>query len=334
MSGDRKLPGRGMPGRGIGDRKSSFARSFFSSGEGNGEEAQLDDSVPVPRSRPLGRLASRRNLSIAKRPSMMSAPSQRGIEVTKSGDSLSSAAASLKSAGRMSGSSPIAAVPEGPPRNAEENWLRQSMMRSSHSSSAGAGTQGGFDMNAIHAALKEDEAMEAGFDDEEVLEQYRIMAQHEATLRVKANIGFDVADYEKRRKASGNDTKDKMEMSGGSKKPNLGLPPPITVSTSSSHTLTAAAGKEMSSPPPDLTQRIFHGEISECYGKYLEEQQKKEQRLPELSNGEKVSFTQSAEGDHVVRCWGCRVNLKVNFVATLVRCPVCKTVSQARNRKN
>ena len=101
------------------DRKSSFARSFFqASGEG-GEEIQLDDSVPVPRSRPMGRMASRRNLQIKRpsvNPSMAAAaaavaaaaagggggsagaggePLKRGVEPTKSGDSLASAAASL-----------------------------------------------------------------------------------------------------------------------------------------------------------------------------------------------------------------------------------------------
>ncbi|CAB9521083.1 expressed unknown protein [Seminavis robusta] len=345
MSG-RRVPGRG-PGRGM-DRKSSFARSFFSSGEGeNGEEAQLDDSVPVPRSRPLGRLASRRNLSIAKRPSMMSAPSQRGIEATRSGDSLSSAAASLASAGGGAAgklSSPVA-VAAAPPRNAEENWLRQSMLRSSGAASGGGGAIG-FDMNAIDAALKEDEALEAGFDDEEVLEQYRIMAQHEATLRVKANTGFDMADYEKRRKVQGNENKDKKELYGGGKKPKLGLPPPQHVLSSlnsnhngNSHSHSGVGG--FSAPPSiPLSQKGGYGFtngsssacISDNYMTFLEEQHTKAQSLPELSQGEIVRNTQTAEGEHVVRCWGCRLNLRVNYVATLVQCPECKTVSQARKR--
>lgn len=317
----RKLPGRGM------DRKSSFARSFFAQQmEANGEEAQLDDNVPVPRSRPMGRMASRRNLSIAKRPSVKSAPSQRGVEHTRSGDSLSSAAASLASTGANSGrgslSSPLA-VAAAPPRNAEENWLRQSMMRQS---AAGVG----FDMNAIDAALKEDEALEAGFDDEEVLEQYRIMAQHEATLRVKANTGFDMADYEKRRKVTGNETKDKKELYGGGKKPKLGLPPPQVILSSANNHHNSTTG--LSSPPLiSLTDRR-NGSHSDNYSLFLDQQKKKADALPELSQGDVVRSTQTAEGELVVRCWGCRLNLRVNYIATLVRCPECGTVSQARKR--
>lgn len=305
------------------ERKSSFARSFFAAqGDGNGEEAQLDESVPVPRSRPMGRMASRRNLSIAKRPSVRSIPSQRGIEPTKSGDSLlSSAAASLASSRQGSLTSPIA-VAAAPPRNEQENWLRQSMLRTS-------GGGAGFDMNAIDAAMREEEALESGFDDEEVLEQYRIMAQHEATLRVKANTGFDMEDYEKRRKVQGNDTKDKKELYGGGKKPKLGLPPPQVVRSSANNHNNSEG---LSKPPILALSDRRNSMTSDNYMNFLQQQQRKAERLPELSQGDKVRTTATEEGEHVVRCWGCRANLRVNYVATLVQCPECHTVSQARRR--
>jgi hypothetical protein len=343
----RKVAGRGF-GRGMGDRNSSFARSFFAEGEDNNMGEELDESVPVPRSRPLGRLASRRNLSIAKRPSIMGAPAQRGIEASLSGDSLSSAAASVcsRGSGGLGGmGSPVVAV--APPRNEQENWLRQSMMRSSMASSVGTSTNHGFDMNAIQAALKEDEAMDGsdGFDDEEVLEQYRIMAQHEATLRVKANTGFDMEDYEKRRKTTGNNqTKDKKELYGGGKKPKLGLPPPQHVigqgpSASSEHNGNST-GTYSYPPSLPLGQKggygLTNGSSSACLSEnyiiFLEEQHIKAQAMPELAQGEVVRNTQTAEGEHIVRCWGCRVNLRVNYVSTLVSCPECKTVSQARKK--
>jgi hypothetical protein len=404
--GDRKLPGRGI------DRRSLLARSIFDSEQGGDDlmGVELDESVPVPRSRPLGRMASRRNLSaVVKRPSVMARPSaasaggtplpQRGIAATSSGDSqLSSAAASIASSRANSvvaaatpqrlsdgSSAPGVLLPAAPPRNAEENWLRQSMMRSSHSTSSAAAVAaaspaaaaathpahfGGFDMNAIQAAMKEDEAMEAaeaaaaaaavaavasapsasGFDDEEVLEQYRIMAQHEATLRVKANIGFDMDDYEKRRKTSDANTKDQKEMFGGGQRPNLPLLPPQPVGSgiSGANNITNCNGNNnhhdhhpqqqhmVFSQPPLWSEKTLHhiNATSRCYQLFFQEQQRQQASLPELSRGEKVHFTQSAEGDHVVRCWGCRQNLKVNFVATLVQCPDCMTVSQARNKKN
>ena len=310
---------RGVPGRGM-NRGGSFARSFFASGDGNGEEAQLDDAVPVPRSRPMGRMASRRNLTIARKQSVRNLPQQRGVEGSRSGDSvLSSAAGSMASSRQGSLTSPIA-VSAAPPRNAEENWLRQSMMRASG---------GGFDMNAISAALKEDEALEAGFDDEEVLEQYRIMAQHEAALRVKTNMGFDLDDYEKRRKSEGNAGKDKKELYGGGKKPKLGLPPPqvILSPTNNHHNSTG-----LSSPPVIALADRRSGRTSASYQSFLLDQQRKAEKLPELSQGEQVRTTEAEEGEHVVRCWGCRSNLRVNYVATLVQCPECHTVSQARRR--
>lgn len=331
---DQKPPGRGF-GRGFGRggrgvaRKSSFARSFFNSGEANGEEAQLDDAVPVPASRPMGRMASRRNLSIAKRPSVRSAPSQRGIEGSRSGDSvLSSAAASLSSSRQGSLAPPIP-VAAAPPRNEQENWLRQSMLRSSRTSGAsGAGM--GFDTNAIEAALREEEALEAGFDDEEVLEQYRIMAQHEATLRVKANTGFDMEDYEKRRKVHGNETKDKKELYGGGKKPKLGLPPPQPVISSTDNHHNSHGS--LTTPPLAALAERASGATSDNYLLFLHAQQRKASALPELSRGEPVRAAEAEDGEHVVRCWGCRSSLRVNYIATLVQCPECNTVSQARKR--
>ena len=311
----------------MGDKRSSFARSAYAVELGEGEEVELDENVPVPRSRPLGRMASRRNLSgVAKRASVRTLPLERKVEARMSGDSVSSAAASLTSAsGRGNLTSPVA-VSADPPRNAEENYLRQSMLRTaSVAGNSGAAAAFGFDMNAIHAALREDEALEAGFDDREVLEQYRIMAQLEAKERVKANTGFDMEDYEKRRKATGSETKDKKEMFGGGKKPHLPLPPPH-------HVISSSTSNGSMSSPPTLTLSHQRGSISENYRRFMEEQELKEEISPELTEGEKTGLTHSGEGNHHVRCWGCKENLGVNYVATLVQCPCCGTVSQARKK--
>ena len=151
-------------------------------------------------------------------------------------------------------------------------------------------------------------------DDDEVLEQYRIMAHVEANIRVKENTGFDLAEYEKRRKLhepvnSGRST--------NQKKPKAKLPEPKRITSSRSNVHL----EEPRLPPPRINR------------KYIE--QRVESRVPEICPGVIVhgSSTQSPMGEHIVRCLGCRSHLRVKMLATLVKCPECNTLSPASSTR-
>lgn len=155
-----------------------------------------------------------------------------------------------------------------------------------------------------------------GFDDEEVLEQYRIMAQHEANLRVKENTGFDMAEYEKRRKLQGDEPKDKKGLYGGGKKPKTRLPEAKKISSSTS----APKPEEPPLPKPKLNSRFKEQSVT---------------RVPELCSGVVVrgSSSSTPADEHVVRCLGCKSQLRVKILATLVSCPECNTVSPASSTR-
>jgi hypothetical protein len=165
------------------------------------------------------------------------------------------------------------------------------------------------------SAEEANESAFGGFDDEEVLEQYRLMAQHEANLRVKENTGFDIAEYEKRRKLQGNEPTDKRGLYGGGKKPKIRLPDPKKVVSSSA----TPKPEEPPLPPPRLN------------ASFLKQQQP---FVPELCPGVTVRGGATVPTDeHIVRCLGCRGQLRVKILATLVSCPDCNTVSPASSTR-
>jgi hypothetical protein len=146
-------------------------------------------------------------------------------------------------------------------------------------------------------------------DDDEVLEQYRIMAHVEANIRVTDNTGFDMAEYEKRRKMQPEKTKG--DYYSGNKKPKPLLPEP-RLSGGGSATLKA---EEPPLPPPRANRRFI---------------EQRTPKVPELSAGVVVRGQMHIpEGEHTVRCLGCKSQLRVNMLATLVNCPDCSTVSPA-----
>mmetsp|Transcript_25335 Transcript_25335/g.37408 ORF Transcript_25335/g.37408 Transcript_25335/m.37408 type:complete len:247 (-) Transcript_25335:1141-1881(-) len=151
-----------------------------------------------------------------------------------------------------------------------------------------------------------------GLDDEEVLEQYRIMAQHEANFRVKENTGFDIAEYEKRRKMQGEERKGKKILYGNGKKSKTRLPEPKKFHSS-------PATPKIDEPPVP---------IPKMNSKFVEQTQT---RIPELCPG--VMGGDPADDEHVVRCLGCRGQVKVKILATLVSCPECHTVSPASSTR-
>lgn len=264
------------------ERTSSFARSFYRGAEKSEEGGS---SFPVPRSRPMGRRQSSR-----PRNSLNAA--------------LSAAAAADADGGLRDGE-PGDVAYGGSPANVDRanSWYVDALRQQ-------GGTAANLD-EILGANGNEGE----GFDDTEVLEQYRIMAQHEANLRVKENTGFDMAEYEKRRKLHGDEPKDKKGLYGGGKKPKTRLPEPRKVSSSSS----TARPEEPSLPRPKFSPVFVQQKVS---------------RVEELCPGVSVRGASNIPTDeHVVRCIACRGQLRVKVLATLVSCPECNTVSPASSTR-
>jgi predicted RNA-binding Zn-ribbon protein involved in translation (DUF1610 family) len=158
-----------------------------------------------------------------------------------------------------------------------------------------------------------------GFDDEEVLEQYRIMAQHDAISRVKENTGFDMAEYEKKKKMQGEDPHQKKKgLTGGGNQARMRLPQPKRIQ---SLTISTPKPEEPDFPPPKFNTRFLRQSMI---------------RVPELCQGISILGGASAtvaSDEHNVRCLGCRCQLRVKILATLVSCPDCGTVSSASSTR-
>jgi hypothetical protein len=154
-------------------------------------------------------------------------------------------------------------------------------------------------------------------DDDEVLEQYRIMAHVEASIRVKDNTGFDLAEYEKRRKCQ---PETKGDYYTGSKKPKPKVPEPKQMNAMGGSALAAFLRAQEPPLPSERTKghsvhdtRILH--------------------VPDLCPGVVIRNTNQVihipDGEHAVRCLGCQSKMRVNLYAALVKCPECRTVSPA-----
>lgn len=154
-------------------------------------------------------------------------------------------------------------------------------------------------------------------EDDEVLEQYRIMAHVEASIRVKDNTGFDLAEYEKRRKIQPEPVKG--EYFAGSKKPKPTLPEPKRLDAMGGGALIAFLTPQEPSLPPRTNIRFSD--------------ESRIPRAPDLYPGIVIRNTNQAghipDGEHAVRCLGCQSKMRVNLYAALVQCPECRTVSPA-----
>lgn len=152
--------------------------------------------------------------------------------------------------------------------------------------------------------------------DKEVLEQYRIMAQCEAQLRVKENIGFDMQEYQASHKLNDEPATDKRALFGvSSKKSKFRLPEPKRPSPEST--------KLKTEEPPLLPPRPD-----------LKLVQQKCKRVSELLEGTVSKDTSTVpRGDHKVKCLACRCTLQVNQLATLVKCPECSVISPASSTR-
>ena len=153
------------------------------------------------------------------------------------------------------------------------------------------------------------------FGDDEVLEQYRIMAQHEASLRVKENTGFDMAEYEKGKKMQADEPDEKKGLYNGGKKLKARLP--------DFSQMTSCSGPPKPEEPPVPAVRLNPTLL-----------QQNVPRAPELRPGVPVRGVSNIPHDeHVVRCLGCRSQLRVKISASLVSCPECGTVSPASSTR-
>lgn len=147
----------------------------------------------------------------------------------------------------------------------------------------------------------------AGVDDEReaIAEQHKILAHLEASKRVKENTGFDLEDYERRRKEVNepfNET--------GSKKKAIPLPEPRKIDGTASQNF-----EEPTLPPTFANRRIV---------------MQKTPKVLELCPGVVVQGeARSGEAERLITCLGCKNKLQVHVLAMLVKCPVCATVSPA-----
>eukprot|EP00540_Astrosyne_radiata_P001259 CAMPEP_0116854748 /NCGR_PEP_ID=MMETSP0418-20121206/18811_1 /TAXON_ID=1158023 /ORGANISM="Astrosyne radiata, Strain 13vi08-1A" /LENGTH=301 /DNA_ID=CAMNT_0004487637 /DNA_START=86 /DNA_END=991 /DNA_ORIENTATION=- len=300
MSGHAKK----MPGM---ERTSSFAQSFYHNNDGGGGGGEMDGgsgSFPVPKSRRMGRRQSSRPRISLTPPSMSSSAAAAAANFRD--DEPGNVAYGAGTAAAAAKMAPPEGAGGGGGVDRAHSWYVDALRQ-----------QGGTAAN-LDEILGAAQSEGSGFDDDEVLEQYRIMAQHEANLRVKENTGFDMAEYEKRRKMQGEAPKDKKGLYGGGKKPKIRLPDQVKI-TSSSAGGSAPKPEEPPLPAPKFSCRFL---------------EQKTARVPELCPGTAARGGSNLKQDeHVVRCIGCRSQLRVNVLATLVSCPDCSTVSPASSTR-
>jgi hypothetical protein len=278
------------------ERSSSFARSFFQAGGGaeeGGGGGGGDDGAngqPSPRDG-MRRRQSRRRLS-------------RSSSGHNSDDGPNAGAAAAGAA-MVGEDEPTGNLPHlgeaSASKDRQGSWYTDALL------------QGGEDMAAILGHVQNSSQEENHLaDDDQVLEQYRIMAHVEASMRVQENTGFDMAEYEKRRKLH----PDSGQKGEYSKKPKPRLPEPRKVTSSSRSQMKP---EEPPLPPPRANRRFL---------------EQRTPRVPELCTGNLVRGTANLPaGEHVVRCLGCRTQLRVNLLANLVSCPDCHTVSPASSTR-
>jgi hypothetical protein len=165
-------------------------------------------------------------------------------------------------------------------------------------------------------------------NDDEVMEQYRIMAIMEVNFRVKDNTGFDMAEYKERRVLlEVQRLQEQLQRQQRAKpKPKLPEIKPFTMRNDSRGGINGSSSRRPEEPPLPFTRanRRF------CQNSRTRTSSSRQQG-PEISPGIVVTTTTPiitlSDREHVVRCWGCSNVLSVNVLATLVQCPDCLTVS-------
>ena len=160
-------------------------------------------------------------------------------------------------------------------------------------------------------------------DDDEVMEQYRIMAHVEASIRVKDNTGFDMTEYEKRRKMQPEPTKGAYYAGDQKPKPIVPVAKKIDPGSGSQNIMSMSQQEEPPLPSKPISRR------------FLQSNGRIDRTIPELYPGVVLrgNATSVSAGEHAVRCLGCQIKLRVNLLSTLVQCPDCSTVSPASSTR-
>jgi hypothetical protein len=328
------------------ERSSSFARSFYAQQAAAPAPAlslapAVSRTIPAPRSRPMERQksmekrqSSRRGLgnttAASPAPASMHVASEAAARIPEN-EVYDEIENELNSTG-TGRNNPNVARGRGFPKKGARDF-EEKTEETAHEEDAAQEGRGSWYVEALQQGNQADldkiknapnrrnsnndnqSSNFVAFDDEEVLEQYCIMAQHEASLRVKENTGFDIREYEKRFKLQGKEPTDRRGLYGGGKKPKNRLPEPKKFASSSV--------KPKPEEPPLPTPKLNI--------KFLEQTQA---RIPELWPGITVRGGSHVPNDeHIVRCLGCRGQVRVKILATLVSCPDCNTVSPASSTR-
>lgn len=186
--------------------------------------------------------------------------------------------------------------------------------------------------------------------EEEVLEQYRIMAHHEARQRAIARLGYDPAERQQSLKPEAIDAAAAADASTillalpQLVAPTLSLPPatiaacePPPIFFSSNHTGNGMRASSFNgkggATTTTTTKNIFMDSFAPKRRQWMEQHCR---RPRELQVGTLVTSTKTttvAPGQMLVRCLGCRKQLVVGMMATLVSCQDCLTVSPASSTR-
>ena len=164
----------------------------------------------------------------------------------------------------------------------------------------------------------------------DIREQYRIMAQMEANIRVKDKTGFDMVEYkEQRLRLEKERLQEEEELQGRyHTKPNPKLPDHSSSYGNDGTRPSSGTSHRPEEPPLPFTRANRRFVQS---GKSNNNNNRA--RVPELCQGVVVTNLAATEAstscckEHVLQCWGCSIYLTVNALATLVQCPECLTIS-------
>jgi hypothetical protein len=172
--------------------------------------------------------------------------------------------------------------------------------------------------------------------DVDMNEQYRIMAQMEANLRVKDNTGFDMIEYKEQQQLRRLEEERQQQESRGRGRYHTKPKPQLPDVGNSNFPggigdNDTSKGYRPEEPPLPFT-RANRRYVQSGRGN------NNRTRVPEICRGVVVPKHSSAASskstgstEHLVECWGCSsvadIYLRVNILATLVQCPECSTVS-------
>ena len=167
-------------------------------------------------------------------------------------------------------------------------------------------------------------------DDQELLEQYRIMAQHEARQLFKEKVGCTVEEYmEKRRLGRKNppavapdETTKEEEYWKRAPLPPLSAPSTESwLSDTAENLPPSAVTAESSIPMPEFPP------LSELFTEKLEPTDELQTGTILFRETMKLGVGDKGKPMNIVRCLSCKSHLQVDPLATLVSCPSCSTVS-------